>query len=122
MGERRKNALNELINSVCDASLESIRACETNPEAFIKIEYPPSVQAVVADVQGFFTDYIFKKDDIRRQNEEGQYYIRKLFEHWMRYPPEGVQALPINIAKFIAKKTDQEIIREYQRLFAPYFI
>lgn len=122
MGERRKNALNDLISRVCESSRESIKECEANPQAFVKIEYPPDVKKLVKDVRNFFDTYIFQKDEIRRRNEEGQYYIRKLFDYWTRYPPTGVSPLPREIVKFIARKTDQEILHKYQELFPPRFV
>lgn len=123
MGERRKNALNDLINSVCEASKESIKSAETNPSAFVKIEYPAHVRGLVKELQKFFAEYIFRKDEIRRRNEEGQYYIHKLFEYWRLNPPErSFHSQPREIAKFIARKTDREIIHEYQQIFPPHFI
>jgi len=122
MGERRKNALNNLINMVCDASAESITECEKNPETFVKIEYPVEAKVLVQKVQRFFDDHIFWKDKIRRRNEEGQYYIQKLFDYWTLYPPEGLSPIPKEVAGFIARKTDQEIIFWYQDIFPPRFI
>ncbi len=122
MGARRKNALNDLINVVCEASAESIKAYEINPGAFVKIEYPLSVRELVREVQRFFDDYIFWKDEIRRRNMEGQYYIKKLFDYWILYPPEGGSPIPIETATYIAGKTDQEIIHSYEEIFPPRFI
>jgi len=122
MGERRKDALNDLINKVCVASKESIQIAETNPLAFVKIEYPADTKGLVEELKTFFPEHIFRRDEIRRRNEEGQNYIEKLFRYWMLYPPEGIPSLPREIAKFIARKTDQEIIHHYQRIFPPQFI
>ncbi len=122
MGERRKNALNDLISNVCEASKKSIQEAETNPAAFVKIEYPADTKKLVKAVKRFFDQIIFRRDEIRRRNEEGQNYIKKLYGYWMLHPPEGVSPLPREIAKFIARKTDQEIIHHYQNLFPPQFI
>ena len=122
MGARRKNALNDLIGTVCDASVESIKACEVNPEASVKIEYPSAIKVLVIEVRRFFEDHIFWKDEVRRRNEEGQDYIRKLFNYWTLHPPEGMSPIPVEIARYIARKTDQEIIHDYQLVFPPRFI
>lgn len=123
MGESRKDALNDLINGVCDASKESIEAAEIGSSAFIKIQYPADKKALVKELQKFFSEHIFRKDEIRRRNMEGQYYIQRLFEYWKLNPPEPhFPSQPREIAKFIARKTDQEIIYDYQQIFPPHFV
>ena len=122
MSERRKNALNDLINGVYEVSEKSIKTAETNQEAFVKIQYPAETKNLVKSLKAFFDQNIFTKTDIKCRNEEGQHYIRMLFHHWMLNPPEGMSPIPREVAKYIARRTDQEIIHQYRTICAPPFI
>lgn len=123
MGAPRKDALHRLIEDIILKSSEAIGRAEASvgmPE--IKIEYSSEIADLVNMLHDFFDNYIFKKEELARRNEEAKNYIRKLFDWWLRNPPENVQPIPTEIAKYIARQTDQQIIHEYQTIFTPQLI
>lgn len=121
---RRKDSLNDLITNVVDTSAAEIKrilaAGKYDPnKPQIVIKYDKSVSELVQLLREFFSDFVFKKEELARLNEEAKYYIEKLFEFWMRHPPANMNATPGEIARYIARKTDQEIIHFYQQTFTP---
>jgi len=121
VAERRKDALHDLIDSVITESRKEIAEAEsTNTSgAWIQIKYRPQVTQLIDRLRRFFEEYVFQKEELARLNNEAKYYIEKLFEYWMRNPPPNMNATPGEIARFIARKTDQEIIQHYQEKFTP---
>jgi dGTP triphosphohydrolase len=121
MAEQRKDALNTLISSVISESDNVILEAEslTGGVPEIAIRYDPDITKLVQELRDFFNNHVFKKEELARRNEEATYYIKRLFEHWLRQPPQNVNPVPVEIARFIARKTDQEIIRIYESVFTP---
>lgn len=125
-GPKRRDAIDGLVTNVITHA-NAILEAGLIDEVKTPIIFDEEIQQLAKEIKQVFK-HIYETPPLGPKETEAKHYITLLFNHWLKEPcPEildGVSMLrgePIEkgIVDFIVQKTDQDITKEYEKLFSP---
>lgn len=125
-GKERRKAINGLVTNVIDHAKKILEE-SIHDEVDVVIIYDQDMLKKVKELKKAL-DKIFSKPPLGPRYSEAKRYITLLFNHWQAHPLDEInnswaiengESLDTAITDFIIGKTDQDIIKEYEKIFSP---
>jgi dGTPase len=125
-GPKRRDAIDGLVTNVIKHA-EQVLKKGLIDEVKTPIIYDEQMHGKVIELKSTLGG-IFNRPPLGPKFKEAKHYIRLLFEYWSSNPCKEIQEgiamtrgepAAIGVADFVVEKTDQDIIREYEKTFSP---
>ena len=125
-GKNRRNAINGLVTNVVNHADRILKEGIVD-EVKNPIIYDEEMHARVVELKSTLEN-IFTRPPLGPKYEEAKHYVQLLFDHWVSSSTDEIlrstaiesgEPIEVAVADFIVEKTDQDIIREYEKIFSP---
>lgn len=125
-GSKRRDAIDKLVTNVINHANRVLRTGIVD-EIETPIIYDEQMHQKVVELKSAMGK-IFENPPLGPKSREAKHYINLLFEYWLQNPCKEIQEgiattrgepTAVGVADFIVEKTDQDITREYERIFSP---
>jgi dGTPase len=125
-GPKRRDAINGLVTNVIRHANKILKTGITD-EIKTPIIYEEQMHQKVIELKAALGK-IFERPPLGQKSTEAKHYVQLLFDYWLSEPCQEIQEgvamingepMQVGVADYVVEKTDQDLIREYEKTFSP---